>query len=318
MPSAGLIRFTPLFHERVWGGRRLADLFGKDLPPGAVVGESWELVDRPEAQSVVAGGPLAGTTINELWAGADRRRVFGGRSVAWGERFPLLVKLLDCTETLSVQVHPPAAIAPELGGEPKTEMWVLLGDDPGAHVFAGLRAGATREGFGEALRAGEDVSEQLHRLPVTRGDVVFVPSGRVHAIGAGCVIAEIQQNSDTTYRVYDFDRPGLDGKPRELHVDESIRSIDFDDVEPGLAEPAGELLVGNDLFVVERLVVDAPRPASDAPGEMAVLCLLAGEATCAGEPLAAGEFVLVPAEASDAELVPGGEPAEVLRIALPA
>lgn len=317
MPSDGLLRFTPLFHERVWGGRRLAGLFGKDLPDGAVVGESWELVDRPEAQSVVAGGPLAGATLNELWAGPERMRIFGLRSVSHGERFPLLVKLLDCTETLSIQVHPPAAIAPELGGEPKTEMWVLLGDDPGAHVFAGMRAGATREGFDRALRAGEDVSEHLHRIEVSRGDVVFVPSGRVHAIGAGCVIAEIQQNSDTTYRVYDFDRPGLDGKPRELHVEQSVRSIDFDDVEPALAEPDGELLVGNDLFVVERLLVDAARPASDAPNEMAVLCLTDGEATCAGEPLAAGEFVLVPADSSNAELRPAGEAAEVLRISLP-
>lgn len=313
------LRFTPLFHERVWGGRRLEGLFGKALPEGAVVGESWELVDRPEAQSVVADGPLAGATLHELWDGPRRAELFGTRAGNAGERFPLLVKLLDCEDTLSVQVHPPAELAPALGGEPKTEMWVLLGDDPGAHVFAGLAGGVTRQGFEAALRAGADVSAQLQRIDVTRGDVVFIPSGRVHAIGAGCVIAEIQQNSDTTYRVYDFDRPGLDGRPRELHVEESLRSIDFGDAEPGLAEPDGELLVGNDLFVVERLVLDGPRVAAD-PGELAVLCLTSGEATCAGEPLEPGQFVLVPACASDASLEPSaaGPPAELLRIALPA
>ncbi len=216
------LAFTPLFMERVWGGRALEGL-GKALPAGQRVGESWEIVDRADAQSVLATGPHAGTGLNALWSGPDRERLFGARSRDAGDRFPILVKLLDARETLSVQVHPPASVAEELGGEPKNELWYLLGASEDAHLFAGLRSGVTRERFAATLEAGEDVSGLLHRIPVAEGDALFIPSGRVHAIGAGCLIVEIQQNSDTTYRVSDFDRPGLDGRPRELHVPRGAR-----------------------------------------------------------------------------------------------
>jgi mannose-6-phosphate isomerase len=150
------------------------------------------------------GRAARGPHADELWTGPERTALFGARAAGAGERFPLLVKLLDCTSTLSVQVHPPAEVAPDLGGEPKTEMWYLLDADPGAHLFAGLRAGVTREAFEAGLRAGGDVSALLHRVDVDAGDVMFVPSGRVHALGAGCLVVEVQQNSDTTYRVFDW------------------------------------------------------------------------------------------------------------------
>jgi len=312
------LRFEPGFHERVWGGRRLETVYGKALPAGTF-GESWELVDRAGEESVVADGPHAGRTLGELWRSAERVALFGSRAAAWGDRFPLLIKILDCAQTLSVQVHPPAAVAPALGGEPKTEMWVIADAQPGAHLFAGLRAGVTREAFTAALEAGEDVSTMLHRIEVSTGDVMFLPSGRIHAIGAGNLIVEIQQNSDTTYRVFDFNRPGLDGRPRALHVEQSLRSIDWADVEPSLVQPDGETLVATPEFVVQRWVLAAPRRATE-PGECAILVPLDGAALVGGEPLDAGAFALVPAnaEAGAAEVEPAAGVVTVLRITLPA
>ncbi len=313
------LTFVPLFMERIWGGRRLASLYGKPLPDGAVIGESWELVDRPEAQSVVASGELAGTTLGELWRSERRSELFGSRA-GDAERFPLLIKLLDCEQTLSVQVHPPAAVAAVLGGEPKTEMWVIAHASPDAHLLTGLHAGVTRAGFESALAAGEDVSAMLHRHDVRDGDVMFLPSGRVHAIGAGNVILEVQQNSDTTYRVFDFNRPGLDGEMRALHVPESLAAIDWDDAEPALVVPDGEQLVHNDVFEVARWALDAPRPAAP-DGECAILMALDGAVACAGERFEAGRLFVVTASAISRTVAPAdgvGAPMTLLRAMLPA
>lgn len=302
------IAFRPLFMERVWGGRELERAFGKRLPADAPIGESWELVDRPEAESAVDDG---GTTLHELWT-HHREAVFGARGAASGaSRFPILIKLLDARDTLSVQVHPPASVAGALGGEPKTEMWVLIGAQPGAHVYAGLRAGVDRAAFEAALSAGADVSAMLQRVGVGPGDAVFIPSGRVHAIGGGCLIAEIQQNSDTTYRVFDFNRPGLDGRPRELHVEQSLRSIDFDDVEPPLLPRDGETVVDCPYFEVDRWTVDGARAAAP-DGECAVLLVLEGEVRCGGRAFGAGELFLVPASAGLAVEGSGGRALRVL------
>ena len=214
--------------ERVWGGRRLESVLGKNLPPGAPVGESWEIVDREDAQSVVHDGELRGATLNHLWT-QHRAKIFG---TAYADhpapRFPILIKLLDARERLSVQVHPPASIAPALHGEPKTEMWYFLDCLPGASIYAGLKRGVTRAAFETAMERGE-VEQTLHQAPVQSGESIFIPSGRVHAIGDGCLIVEVQQNSDTTYRVFDWNRTGLDGVPRALHIPESMSSIDFED-----------------------------------------------------------------------------------------
>ncbi|HYF26689.1 MAG TPA: type I phosphomannose isomerase catalytic subunit [Baekduia sp.] len=308
------LTFEPLFQERVWGGCRLAELYGKPLPPDAVIGESWEIVDRPDAESIVDSGPLAGTPLGRLWRSPDRTALFGARSAGAGDRFPLLVKLLDCVQTLSVQVHPPPAVAAELGGEPKTEMWLVLETSGHAHLLAGLRRGVTRERFEATLREGGDVAALLHQLDVRPGDAMFLPSGRVHAIGAGNVIAEVQQSSDTTYRVYDFGRPGLDGEPRRLHVDEALRSIDFDDVEPSLVAPDGEALVHAAPFEVDRLALTGPRPAAP-PGECAIVCAIDAPVRCAGHVLPPARFAIVPASC-DAPLEPAEREAAVLRVLL--
>jgi len=298
--------------ERVWGGRRLATKLGKPLDGDAPIGESWELVDREDAQSVVARGQLAGTTLHELWT-AMREPVFGS-GLPDSPRFPLLAKILDARETLSVQVHPPAHKAAELKGEPKTEMWYLLDTEPGAELFAGLRRGTTRADFERALGEGR-VASLLHQVPVKVGDAMFIPSGRCHAIGAGCLIVEIQQNSDTTYRVYDWDRTGLDGKPRALHVAESLASIDFDDHEPQPARPDGETVVACPEFLVERWNLASPRADVSAAG--VIFTVLSGALSCAGENFPAGEFFLLPAESRDRFLTPTLPCTTVLRTTIP-
>lgn len=250
------IRFAPIYQERVWGGRRLETVYGRALPGVAPIGESWEISDRAEAQSVVVNGPLAGRTLQQLVA--ENASGVMGRAALRAGRFPLLVKILDAREVLSLQVHPPASVAATMGGEPKTEMWYFTAVDPGAEILVGLKSGTTRTDFERQLAAGK-VEQCFHRLPVQPGDVMFLPSGRVHALGAGLLLFEIQENSDTTFRVYDWNRKGLDGKQRPLHVAESLDSIDFADHAPGLvAAPwvsdgpvERRLLAGNDLFRVE-------------------------------------------------------------------
>ena len=306
--------FTPLFKERIWGGRALEEAFAKPLPADGMIGEAWELVDREEAQSVVASGRRTGTALHELWRG-ERERLFGARASAAGDRFPLLVKLLDARETLSVQVHPPVHLADDLGGEPKNELWYVLEAEPGAHLFAGLRAGVEQDEFAATLEAGDDVSALLHRIDVGVGDTLFIPSGRVHALGAGCLVVEIQQSSDTTYRVFDFNRPGLDGELRELHVPQSLASIDFGDAEPALRPPGDGVLASNEWFTVTRRTLGEAAEDVAAEGECAIVCVVDGEARCGEQGFTAGAFFVVPADADGTLPVAG--PATVLVTELP-
>lgn len=284
------IVFQPIYQQRVWGGRRLETDLHRTLPPGEVIGESWEIVDREEAQSVVSEGPLAGKTLHDLWT-QHREEVFGP-SAPDTPRYPVLAKILDCRETLSVQVHPPASIAAQLKGEPKTEMWYLLDADEHASLYAGFRRGASREAFDAALQTGA-VEPLLHRVSVRKGDVMFIPSGRCHAIGGGCFIIEIQQNSDTTYRVFDWNRAGLDGKPRALHIAESLASMDFGDIEPPLAQPAGDRIVSCEHFAVDLWHLDAPREDREPVGS--VFTVTDGRVRCAGREFHCGDFFLLPA-----------------------
>ena len=311
--------FEPLFMERVWGGRKLEQLYHKKLPPGARIGESWEIVDREEAQSVVHDGLLRGTTLHELWT-HHRAEIFGAGVGGDTERFPLLVKILDAQEKLSLQVHPPPAVAAQLNGEPKTEMWYLAHAEAGAELFAGLAEPTDRARFEGALREGR-AAELVHRLPVETGDTLFIPSGRIHAIGAGCLIVEIQQNSDTTYRVFDWNRLGLDGKPRTLHVDQSLQAVDFGDVRPSPQPPvsgAGGTLVDCPFFHVEKWNLDGPRTAlENTGGRFAIFTCLEGEVECAGVRFGPGSFFLVPAGLTAAEVRPGVTGTEVLRTTVP-
>ena len=247
--------FEPLAQERIWGGRNLEERFGRVLPEGKKIGETWELVDRAEAQSVVRGG---GESLHSYWDSADRKKIFGAKAPDTA-RFPILIKLLDAQEKLSLQVHPPASMAKELGGDPKTEMWFFLETQPGADIYAGLKKGVGRKEFESGLVEGK-VADCFHRLVTEAGQAMFLPSGRVHAIGAGNVILEIQQNSDTTYRVYDWNRKDDSGKARALHVKEALASIQWEDHEPTFVQPRGERLLVCDYFKITRWWV--------APGEV--------------------------------------------------
>lgn len=231
------LRFEPLYQDRIWGARNLGTQMGRSLPEGRRIGESWEIVDRPEAQSVVAEGPYAGQILREVIQAAGRELM--GPEYDRERPFPILVKWLDCADRLSLQVHPPASIAPELGGEPKTENWYIAATSPDAQLIVGLKRGVSREAFAQGIET-ETVEELVHRFPVSAGDSILVESGRLHAIDAGNLILEIQQNSDTTYRVYDWGRVDLDGTPRQLHVEQSMRSIDFEDFEPEPLRVTGE------------------------------------------------------------------------------
>lgn len=231
------LTFRPIFKERIWGGRALEQLYAKTLPANVPIGESWEISDRPGDASVIANGPLAGKDLR--WLMEHHERELLGDAKSANGRFPLLIKILDAQEKLSLQVHPPAHKAAELKGESKTEAWYIADAAPGAELYVGLKRGVTRTEFEKKIQTGA-VAECFHRVPVRAGDTMFLPSGRVHAIGAGLVIFEIQQNSDTTYRVFDWNRVGLDKKPRELHIAESLASIDFNDFEPGLVTTQSE------------------------------------------------------------------------------
>ena len=244
--------FKPIFQERIWGDQHLKTLFGRDVPEGKKIGESWELVDRPEACSDIESGPgIAPDTrqsIHTLWM--DKRLdVFGTRAPDLA-RFPILIKLLDCQDNLSVQVHP----LPGKSGEPKTEMWYFLESTPEARIYAGLKNGVTREQFEKAIGTPE-LPKLLSAIQPQQSDAMFLPSGRVHAIGAGNVILEIQQNSDTTYRVDDWGRVDDQGRPRALHREQALASIRFNDFEPQFAQPHGERVIQCPFFTVERAFI---------------------------------------------------------------
>ena len=283
-----LLRFQPLYHDRVWGGRALETALGRSLPAGRPIGESWELVDRPEAQSVVIGWRFHGRTLRSVLE-TDAAAIMGPRFPAH-RPFPLLVKWLDCRERLSLQVHPPADLAPALRGEPKTENWYIASAAPGAGLLVGLRKGVTRGQFAQAL-AQSTLESCVHRFGVQEGDSILVRSGTIHAIDGGNLILEIQQNSDTTYRVYDWGRVGFDGKPRQMHVAESLASINWNDFEPAPVRAASEEAVIADAaeFRIRRLPMAAGARLSLAAGEEArLISVVAGEVVVEGDPSGSG------------------------------
>jgi mannose-6-phosphate isomerase len=243
-----LFTFEPIYQERIWGGQNLKTSFGRKIPEDPI-GESWEVCDRPEAQTKIAE---TGQDLHQLWTGPDKDKIFGS-AAPQTERFPILIKILDAQDELSLQVHPPADLAPKFNGEPKTECWYFLETGDDAKIYVGLKKGVDRAAFETAVKEGS-VADCFHVLNTKPGELMFLPSGRVHAIGAGNLILEIQQNSDTTFRVYDWDRVDTkSGQPRDLHVQESLECIDFDDVEPVFAQPHGTKLLRCGYFDLDRI-----------------------------------------------------------------
>lgn len=307
----GPLRFDPILKRLRWGGRRLGSVLNKPIGAGADYAESWEVCDHHDDQSRVADGPLRGWTLRRLVR--ERAPELLGRQAGL-DGFPLLFKFLDASDRLSVQVHPndEQANARRPGERGKTEAWVILDAPPGSFVYAGLKPQVTRETLAQAI-AGGTVEECLHRLPVTRGDCVFIPAGTVHAIGEGVLLAEVQQTSNLTYRLFDWNRQGPDGKSRELHIDDSLACTDFDRGPVDLIKPrtrwsgAGhrvEQLVRCPYFQLVRHIVTEPTelPADD---RCHVLMGLEGDVRVGdGHRLACGSTLLVPATALPTSIDP--------------
>ncbi len=318
------LRFEPIFRRYVWGGRRLGTLFGKPIGEGSDYAESWELVDHGADQSRVAFGSLAGTSLGELVR--ERGNELLGRHNPQ-QQFPLLVKLLDAQAKLSVQVHPNDEQAagldpPDLG---KTEAWVVLATEPGSKIYAGLKRGFDRAALERELHRGT-CELCLHAFEPRVGDCIFLPAGTVHALGSGLLIAEVQQSSDTTYRLFDWNRLGSDGKPRPLHVEQALDVIDFDrgPVDPVRAvensKTGASRLVASDKFVLDRLAVSVARSVG-GEDRCHILLVLSGEVEVAGDPieqpLKTGETILLAASIGEVEVRPCGSKATLLDVYLP-
>lgn len=303
--------FNPWFVERPWGGDGMLTRYHKPIPGNKRIGESWEICDRADVVSVIRAGPFAGRDLR--WVMVNHfEALLGGMAphCAPGDpipRFPWLIKILDCTSDLSLQVHPPADLALTYGAEPKTEMWYFTHAENGAAVWAGLKSGVTREDL--QRDAGRlEFAGHLHRIPVRRGDALFLPSGRVHAPGAGVMIFEVQENSDTTYRLYDWGRRAADGSLRELHIEKGLACIAMQDVEPTMTANAWSettqfrkrLLAGCSSFMVSQIQFDKPLETDlREQGFLQVLgvssgslCIRSGSLEFQINP---GEFVLLPA-----------------------
>ncbi|GAB4443581.1 MAG: mannose-6-phosphate isomerase, class I [Anaerolineae bacterium] len=327
------LTFDPVFQSYIWGGRNLESRLGRKIPPG-VVAESWEISGHADAPTHVANGPLAGQSLPQLLEALGEQLV-GSRSrdmLARG-KFPLLVKLLDANQPLSVQVHPnnDYAHVHENGDLGKTEMWYILHAEPGAELIYGLKPNVTPALFRRQLQAGA-LENCLHRLPVKAGDAVFIPAGSIHAIMDGIVLAEIQQSSNTTYRVYDWNRVDASGKSRPLHIDKAMDVINFEQVEPGPFPPQvvetgpgleRAIISQSNYFVVERLTFEQPGAfAGHCDGstfEIWGAMQGSGQIQWAGEPLslAAVHFALLPAALGQFE-ISAEQPSQWLRAYVPA
>ena len=291
------IRFDPLYQFYIWGGNRILERFNRLVPSGFCA-ESWEIADRDEGRSRIANGPWEGRDLNALVVELQERLLGKGR---FHTRFPLLVKLLDAKENLSVQVHPDETTAPLLGGEPKTESWVVLED---GIVYSGLRQGTTQDRFQQALKEGNPES-LLQKIPVAAGDAMYIPAGRIHAIGSGCLFLEVQQNSNTTYRLYDWGRAG-----RDLHLEKAFASVHWQDQTSVAAAPERitedehhilDGLIQSVYFLIDRVRVIDYWNIPTNPNTFQVFFFLSGEGMIqvdqTTEPFYPGSTYLVPAAA---------------------
>jgi mannose-6-phosphate isomerase len=306
------LRFNPILREYLWGGRRLAEL-GKPLGEGPHYAESWEVVDHGADQSVVADGTLAGMTLHELVTGHGPALV--GRHHPQ-RQFPLLFKYLDCQQTLSVQVHPNDDQAarldpPDLG---KTEAWVVLSAEPGSRIYAGLKPGVDRPTLERELARGT-CEACLHQFEPRVGDCLLIEAGTVHALGAGLLVAEIQQASNTTYRLFDWNRLDRDGNARPLHIQQSLDTIDYsrgpvDSITPQPTDrPSVERLIACDKFVLDRWRLDSSqRLAND--DRFHIIADIQGKVLVQADEseneLQRGDTLLIPASCRQIEFVPQG------------
>lgn len=310
-----ILRFAPTYFERIWGGTLMRDVLGMPVPQDKIIGEAWLVSDHPHCESVVEGGPLNGLTLRALVRDHAEALLGKAERTPTG-RFPLLLKLIDAGDLLSVQVHPDDAAAIRLG-EPdvgKTEMWYVMEAAPGAELIYGMKPGTDRATFEGAVEAGRS-EECLQTYPAERGTHIFVPAGTVHAIGSGLLIAEIQQNSDITYRIYDYNRLDPAGKPRQLHIDKALEVIDFDtgNRQPEMApqNATSNTLADCEYFATRLLCPgQSPMNVEHTGNSFQVFLATADKATLVvgseSVNLEAGQAALVPASAAGPLTVSGG------------
>ena len=323
MNSLYPLQFQPILRQYIWGGRRLGTLLGKPIGADDDYAESWEVVDRGPDQSVVRFGPLQGVTLGEL-VGQRGAELLGRHHPR--ERFPLLLKYLDANRDLSIQVHPDDARAakldpPDLG---KTEAWVVLQAEPGSRIYAGLKKGVDRAALAAEVARG-NCQACLHSFEPKPGDSVFLPAGVVHALGKGLLVGEIQQASDTTYRLFDWNRVGADGKPRTLHVEQALETIDYGrgpspvQTARPTDRPHVERLVACDKFVLDRWQFDTCQPLA-TDDRCHLVTVLQGsvlvERDASSQAVARGATVLIPAASKHVALRPQ-RPTVLLDIYLP-
>lgn len=291
-------KFEPLYKERIWGGRTLEQVFKRELPPNVKIGESWEITDLPDDKSVIANGEFAGQTLAEAIRSYPEQ-ITGIPDFAG--QFPLLIKLLDANDILSVQVHPDAETCKRTGkGEPKTECWYVISARPGAFIYKGLRKGVSREMFAKGVVDGS-VAEMLEKVPVSRGECHFLPAGTPHSIGAGLLIAEIQTPSDTTYRVFDFNRVDEVGNPRQLHIAQALESINFEASPEDFPVTTIGRLVDCEFFKIDQGHQLENCEALLSPGAMKAIIFISGSGIIERADgsivvFAAGDTVLVGAQ----------------------
>lgn len=327
------LRFTPVFKDYIWGGTRLSSILGKNTGPG-VWAESWEVVDHLNGQSVVNSGPWKGQSLSELLAqhgseivGQSTFEQITASGVPDGlrGRFPLLLKFLDASRVLSVQVHPDDRMGstltpPDLG---KTEAWYILDAQPDSKIYAGLKQGVSRADLESAIADGKTESV-LHSFTPQPGDCVFIEAGTVHAIGAGLLVCEIQQASDTTFRLFDWNRVGNDGNPRPLHVQQGLDAINFqlgpvNPVAPTRNKQA-ENLVTCDKFILNRIELERSMTIG-GEDKFHILAVVKGEISIKGDPCSSamktGSSALLPANCPPVEITAHHNSATILEIRLP-
>ena len=310
------LRFNPVYKNYIWGGGRIPKLYNRNEPAG-IYAESWEISTHPDGATAVSNGPLAGKTLSELLP--EYKTALLGTNVK-SDDFPLLIKLIDAREVLSVQVHPNDAAADAVGGEPKTEMWYFLEGDGSSLVYCGLKPGVGEAEFLQAVK-DKTLAGLLQTIPAKKGEAVFVPGGCVHAIGAGCLILEIQQNSNTTYRIYDWNRLDAAGKGRELHIDKALKVIDWESNGDPRCKINGTEIKTSPYFRLDRFEISAAKkyPMSGKSFHILFVAEKAGFISWDGgeEALAPGQSWLVPAALGSYTVRPVAEKMTLLCVTMP-
>jgi mannose-6-phosphate isomerase len=307
------LSFQPILKEKIWGGQKLTTILGKDTPGLSNCGESWEISGVPGNVSVVSNGSLKGKSLNELIERFGEKLMGKSVMASFGQEFPLLIKFIDAAADLSIQVHPNDELASARhGSKGKTEMWYIMQADEGASLIAGFNRETSKDAFLAYVKEGR-LTEIMNTEQVKAGDVFFIPAGRIHTIGAGLLLAEIQQTSDVTYRIYDFDRTDKDGNKRELHIEEALDAMDYacyDSYKTHYDERENEVnpVISSPFFTTNKIKLTQPLTIKKATTDsFRIYICTRGRGMIEGEAIGLGETMLVPACLEEIQIIPDDE-----------